>query len=69
MMEHKGKVCAIDTCHGQGIREIADSFEVYFMKFINSQIEERRAHNEHNDEFEYSVKEVIPGGNVRNQIN
>ncbi|MBP1905144.1 hypothetical protein J2Z32_001772 [Paenibacillus turicensis] len=66
--EQKGKVYALDTCAGQGIREIADSFEAYFMNFINFQIEERRAHNEHNDKFESDIKEVIPGGNVRDLI-
>lgn len=66
--EQKGKVYAIDTCSGQGIREIADSFKAYFMKFIKYQIEERRAHIEHNDKFECFIKEVIPGGNVRELI-
>lgn len=66
--EQRGKVYAIDTCHGQGIREIADSFEAYFMKFINYQIEERRAHNEHYDKFECYINEVIPGGNVRDLV-
>ncbi|MGG0821736.1 SMI1/KNR4 family protein [Paenibacillus turicensis] len=66
--EQKGKVYAIDTCSGQGIREIADSFEAYFMKFIKYEIEERRAHIEHNDKFECFIKEVIPGGNVRELI-
>lgn len=66
--EQRGKVYAIDTCHGQGIREIAASFEAYFMKFINYQIEERRAHNEHYDKFECYINEVIPGGNVRDLV-
>lgn len=66
--EHRGKVYAIDTCHGQGIREKADSFEAYFLKFLNYQIEERRAKTEHHDKFDCYITEVIPGGNVRDLI-
>lgn len=55
----------IDTCHGQGIRKVGDSFADYYLKWLERKILERRADLERYDKFVCVINHVRLGGNVR----
>ncbi|WP_334075042.1 SMI1/KNR4 family protein [Paenibacillus sp. A14] len=63
--ELAGQLYYIDTCHGQGIHKVSDSFSEYYLKWLGRQILERRAELERNDPFDCVITKVKLGGNVR----
>lgn len=63
--ELAGQLYYIDTCHGQGIRKVSDSFAEYYLKWLERRILERRAELERNDPFDCVITKVKLGGNVR----
>lgn len=63
--ESAGQLYYIDTCHGQGIRKVSDSFAEYYLKTLERKILERRADLERNNKFECVITKVRLGGNVR----
>ncbi|RCX20742.1 SMI1/KNR4 family protein SUKH-1 [Fontibacillus phaseoli] len=63
--ESAGQLYYIDTCHGQGIHKVSDSFADYYLKWLGRQILEKQASLEQNDKFDCVITEVKLGGNVR----
>lgn len=63
--ESAGQLYYIDTCHGQGIRKVSDTFADYYLKWLERKILERRADLERNDKFDCNITGVKLGGNVR----
>ncbi len=63
--ELAGQLYYIDTCHGQGIRKVSDSFTDYYVSWLERRILERKASLERNDKFDCVITTVKLGGNVR----
>ncbi|WP_410771527.1 SMI1/KNR4 family protein [Fontibacillus sp. BL9] len=63
--ELSGQLYYIDTCHGQGIHKVSDSFADYYLKWLERRILERQANLEQNDKFDCVITQVKLGGNVR----
>ncbi|MNZ96266.1 hypothetical protein D3C78_1154520 [compost metagenome] len=63
--ELAGKLLFIDTCHGRGAHLISDSFEEYYVKWLDNKITEQLSYMEQNNKFDCTITHVKLGGNVR----